>query len=187
MFISQGPLGSLQAGILCWVSSVTVIGWEISPVTFPPHFSQILSLWRSEKAPLSGAHNMCLSPRVPEPRGHTSGPSTHDICHCLHHVTSIFCKQVSLASLEEQTLLLSPVLSRASLSLLSLTSASLPLVSRLHICHHLCLIALKLKWYYDKAQYTKIHLELSCKHLRVLNFPPELFTFTLSIWDQMTW
>lgn len=148
-------------------------------------FFQILSLWRCEKGLLGCVHNMCLSPRVPEPRGHASGPSTHDICHRLHHVTSIFCKQVSLARLEEQTSLLSLRLSRVSLSPPSLTSASLPLVSLLHICHHLCFSVLKLKRHYEEAYNTNIHLELNCEHLRGLNFPPELFTFTLSIWDQM--
>lgn len=37
--------------------------------------------------------------------GHASGTSTYYICHCLYHVTSIFCKQVSLLCLEGRTLL----------------------------------------------------------------------------------
>lgn len=35
MFISQGPRGSLQAGgKICWVSSVTFIGWELHYISF---------------------------------------------------------------------------------------------------------------------------------------------------------
>lgn len=58
---------------------------------------------------------MCVCARVCEhvvcaytvfqPCGHASGTSTYYICHCLYHVTSIFCKLVSLLCLEGQTLL----------------------------------------------------------------------------------
>lgn len=132
---------------------MTFIGREISfrPFFSLPFFPRFYLVGVVKRGLLGCVHNMCLSPRVPEPRGHASGPSTHDICHRLHHVTSIFCKQVSLARLEEQTSLLPLRLPRVSLSPPSLTSASLPLVSLLHICHHLCFIGLKLKRHYEEA------------------------------------
>lgn len=78
---------------------MTFIGREISfqPFFSLPFFPRFYLVGVVKRGLLGCVHNMCLSPRVPEPRGHASGPSTHDICHRLHHVTSIFCKQVSLA------------------------------------------------------------------------------------------
>lgn len=159
MFISQGPLGSLQAEKICWLSFVTFIEWEISSMSFFPLFFPHFISFAFRKGPASQSVCVCVYIymrlwaccvcvcAVFQPCGHASGTSTYYICHCLYHVTSIFCKQVSLLCLEGQTLL-SLLCSCLSLSLHScghhFSSASLSFVSRHHTFHHLCLISLKL-------------------------------------------
>lgn len=81
---------------------------------------------------------LCVLTRYFRPRGHASGTSTYYICHCLYHVTSIFCIQVSLLCLEGQTRLPLPLLS-PSLSvtpfLLPSLCVRLSFVSRLQTFH----------------------------------------------------
>ena len=133
MFISQGPRGSLQAGgKICWVSSVTFIGWELHYISFFSTLSLDLHLFHLQKrffgSPCVCTHVcVCECVHVPvsmlrvltqyfRPRGHASGTSTYYICHCLYHVTSIFCIQVSLLCLEGQTRLPLPLPLSFSLS-----------------------------------------------------------------------
>ena len=149
---------------------------------FSPHFYQILSLRHWEKGPsrLRAQHvsvtTCAWAPWTRFRPQHTRHLSLSPPCHFNFLQTSFSCKPW-----RTDIPLLSLFLSCVSLSLLSLTSASFPLVSRLHICHHIGFIALKLKQHNEKAYYTKILLELSWEHLRVLNFPPKLFKFTLGI------
>lgn len=112
---------------------MTFIGWELHYISFFFH-----PFPRSSSLPLAETffwQSMCVHAcvcvcecvHVPvsmlrvltqyfRPRGHASGTSTYYICHCLYHVTSIFCIQVSLLCLEGQTRLPLPLPLSFSLS-----------------------------------------------------------------------
>lgn len=174
MFISQGPLGSLQAEILCWVSSVTFIGWEISFVSStPPIFSQILTLGVQKKDPLGCVHNMCLSARISAPwtrfrPQHRLHLSLSPPCHFNFLQTSFTCEPW-----------------RTDISSFPPPFPYLSVTPVIHVCQPAsCPPPPQLSsslFYFAETQVAleeviiqQNHLELSWEQLRVINFPLEL-------------
>ena len=173
MFISQGPRGSLQAGgKICWVSSVTFIGWELHYISFFFH-----PFPRSSSLPLAETvfwQSMCVHACVCV----SVCTFLWACCVCLHsifdpvvtlqapaHTTSVTVSTTSpqfsaykfhCCALKDRHVFLSLFLSLSlSLSLLScshhFTSVRLPFVSRLHTFHHRpYLISLEQKWHEKK-------------------------------------
>lgn len=169
MFISEGPLGSLQAEVLCWVSSVTFIGWEISFMSpSPPFFPQISALWRSEKTQLACVH-MCLSTRISAPwtrfrPRHTLHLSLSPPCHFNFLQTSCACEpwRTDISSYPRASV--TPVLhvcQPASCQASPHLSSSLFHFTKTQVASWGILIQ-------------QIHLKLTWEHLRVINFPLEL-------------